>query len=262
MIEVKKLTKRYRDRAAIDDLSFEVKEGEILGFLGPNGAGKSTAMRILTGYLPATSGEVKVAGFDVFEHPLEVKRRVGYLPENPPVYTDMTVASYLRFCTEIKGVPARSRGDEVERVANQVKVFDVMDRVIANLSKGYRQRVGLAQAIIGSPPVLILDEPTVGLDPVQIREVRELIKNLTSSGKHTIILSTHILPEVTVSCRKVLVINQGRLVDFDTLEALHQKYADGRTASLEEIYLRLIDPTGNLAQRATEAKEPAVAAMN
>ncbi len=266
MIEVKNLTKRYRDRAAIDNLTFEVKEGEILGFLGPNGAGKSTTMKILTGFLPATSGAAKVAGFDVFEHPLEVKRRIGYLPENPPVYQDMTVAAYLKFCTEIKGIPSKARKSEVERVAAATRVTDVMDRVIANLSKGYKQRVGISQALVGSPPVLILDEPTVGLDPVQIREVRELINNLATSGKHTIILSTHILPEVTASCRKVLVINQGRLVDFDTLEALHAKYALGKQASLEEIYLKLIDPTASMVQAAAQPAvsdpPPPAAAIN
>jgi ABC-2 type transport system ATP-binding protein len=263
MIEVKKLTKRYRERAAIEDLSFEVKEGEILGFLGPNGAGKTTTMRVLAGYLPATSGEAKIAGFDVFESPLEVKRRIGYLPEQPPLYPDMTVRAYLRFCAELKGVPRASLASEIDRVAGLAHAREVAGRVIGNLSKGYRQRVGLAAAILRSPPVLILDEPTVGLDPIQIIEVRELIKDLGRSGKHTIILSTHILSEVAEICRKVLVINEGRLVDFDTLDALRARHVDGKQASLEQIYLKLIDPTGALQKRSEpEALPAAAAALN
>ncbi|MBI5546858.1 MAG: ABC transporter ATP-binding protein [Deltaproteobacteria bacterium] len=253
MIEVKGLTKRYRDRAAIEELSFEVKEGEILGFLGPNGAGKTTTMRVLTGFLPATSGSARVAGFDVFEQPLEVKRRIGYLPEQPPVYTDMTVRAYLKFCSQIKGVPRKAVKGEVERVANLTRITEVLDRVIANLSKGFRQRVGLAQAILNSPPVLILDEPTVGLDPLQIIEVRELIQSLSRTGKHTIILSTHILQEVTEICRKVLVINGGKLVEFATIEELRARHAEGQALSLEQIYLKLIDPTGSLRKRAQGA---------
>ncbi|MGI5862247.1 MAG: ABC transporter ATP-binding protein [Myxococcales bacterium] len=252
MIEVKGLTKRYRDRAAIEELSFELKEGDILGFLGPNGAGKTTTMRVLAGFLPATSGSAKVAGFDVFEQPLEVKRRLGYLPEQPPLYPDMTVGSYLRFCAEVKGIAAKALKGEVDRVARLTRVDDVVGRVIANLSKGYRQRVGLAQAIIGSPPVLILDEPTVGLDPLQIIEVRDLVRDLAASGKHTIILSTHILQEVAELCRKVLVIKSGKLVDFDTIEGLRSRHVDGKELSLEEIYLKLIDPTGELRQRPAE----------
>ncbi len=263
MIEVKRLTKRYRERAAIDDLSFDVKEGEILGFLGPNGAGKTTTMRLLAGYLPATSGQARVAGFDVFEKPLEVKRRIGYLPEQPPVYLDMTVRAYLRFCAEIKGVKRASLNAEVDRVSGLAHVTDVSSRVIGNLSKGYRQRVGLAGAILNSPPVLILDEPTVGLDPIQIIEVRELIKDLGRSGRHTIILSTHILSEVAEVCRKVLVINDGKLVDFDTLEGLRARHVDGKQASLEQIYLKLIDPTGAAYKRVEPAAPPpAAAALN
>jgi ABC-2 type transport system ATP-binding protein len=247
MIQVEHLTKRYRDRVAVDDLSFTVEKGEIIGFLGPNGAGKSTTMRILTGFLPATAGTAKVAGFDVFEEPLEVKRRIGYLPENPPVYTDMTARAYLAFVTGLKKLPRVEARREIERVASLARIEDVMDRVIANLSKGYRQRVGLAQALLGDPEVLILDEPTVGLDPLQIREVRELVKGL--AGKHTVILSTHILPEVAMTCQKVLVINQGRLVDYDTLDGLIAKHLPGRRvtlddiAFLEEIYGKLISPT-------------------
>jgi len=238
VIQVEQLTKRYRDLVAVDGLTFEVKKGEILGFLGPNGAGKSTTMKILTGFMPATSGTAKVAGFDVFEHPLEVKRRVGYLPENPPVYPEMTVHAYLRFVAELKGVAGRAIGGELERVAHLTSVAAVMDRLISNLSKGYRQRVGLAQAIVGNPEVLVLDEPTSGLDPQQIREVRELIRGL--AGQHTIILSTHTLPEVTAMCDRALIIRGGRMVACDTLENLHRAHQtdDGQT-SLEEIFIRL-----------------------
>ncbi len=244
MIEVTGLTKRYRDLVAVDHLSFTVQKGEIVGFLGPNGAGKSTTMRMLTGFLPASEGTARVAGFDVFEQPLEVKRRVGYLPENPPVYDAMTARAYLRFCAELKGVPRKALRSEVDRVADATAVEAVMDRVIGNLSKGYRQRVGLAQALLGDPEVLVLDEPTVGLDPLQIREVRELVKGL--AGKHTVILSTHILPEVAMTCQKVLVVNRGKLVDFDTLDGLIAKHLPGRRVTLdditflEEIYGKLV----------------------
>ena len=260
MIEVQKLTKRYRDRTALEDLSFRIEEGDILGFLGPNGAGKTTTMRILAGFLPATSGSARVAGFDVFEQPLEVKRRIGYLPEQPPVYQDMTVASYLRFCAQVKGLGSKPLRAEIDRVAGLTRIGDVMGRVIANLSKGYRQRVGLAQAIIGSPPVLILDEPTVGLDPLQIIEVRDLVRDLAATGKHTIILSTHILQEVTELCRKVLVIKSGRLVDFDTIAGLRSRHLDGKELSLEELYLKLIDPTGELRRKPQAPAEPAASA--
>ena len=188
MIEVSHLVKSYRDLKAVSDVTFKVEKGEILGFLGPNGAGKTTTMRMITGVLPPTSGSVQVAGFDVFEHPMEVKRRIGYLPETPPVYTDMTVRAYLRFVAEIKGVPRNLREGEVERVATKTNCDKFVRRVIGNLSKGQRQRVGLAQALLNDPEVLILDEPTVGLDPAQIIEVRELIREL--SGDHTVILST------------------------------------------------------------------------
>lgn len=235
MIEVHHLTKRYRDRVAVDDLSFQVAEGELLGFLGPNGAGKTTTMRVLTGFLPASSGLVKVAGHDVFEEPLEVKRRIGYLPETPPLYPEMTVRGYLRFVATLRGVPRGQLATELERVADATGTTTVMGRVIQNLSKGFRQRVGLAQALLGSPPVLILDEPTEGLDPIQRAEVRRLIKGL--GGKHTVILSTHILPEVTMTCDKVLILHQGRLVAFDTISSLVQ--TDGSTETLEETFLRL-----------------------
>ena len=257
MIEVSRLTKRYRDLVAVDDLSFTVGKGEVVGFLGPNGAGKSTTMRILTGFLPATSGTARVAGFDVFEEPLEVKRRIGYLPEQPPVYDALTPRSYLRFCASLKGLPRQRVRDEIDRVAERTGVTAVMNRVIGNLSKGYRQRVGLAQALLGDPEVLVLDEPTVGLDPLQIREVRELVKSL--AGRHTVILSTHFLPEVAMTCQKVLVIHQGRLVDFDTVEGLIARHLPGRRvtlediAFLEEIYGKLVTAPPAVAEAAQGA---------
>ncbi len=237
MIEVQNLTKRYRDRSAIDGLTFSVNEGEILGFLGPNGAGKSTTMKILTGFLPPSEGTAKVAGFDVFEQPLEVKRRIGYLPETPPLYPEMTVRGYLKFVAELKKVPGRGLKAEVSRVAELTGVADVMDRVIQNLSKGYKQRVGIAQALLGSPPVLILDEPTEGLDPSQRAEVRSLIKSL--AGKHTLILSTHILPEVTMTCEKVLILNQGKMVAYDEIKNLASVHGQAENVSLEEIFIKL-----------------------
>jgi len=237
MIEVTGLTKRYRDRVAVQDLTFSVPEGEILGFLGPNGAGKSTTMRILTGYLPATSGTVKVAGYDVFEDPYEVKRRIGYLPETPPLYPEMTVHGYLRFVASIKGVRRGQMATELERVAHATSVTEVMDRLIQNLSKGFRQRVGVAQALLGNPPVLILDEPTEGLDPTQRAEARQLIKSL--AGQHTVILSTHILSEVTVTCERVLILNQGRMVAFDEIRNLAHALGQGDQTSLEDIFLKL-----------------------
>jgi ABC-2 type transport system ATP-binding protein len=209
MIQVENVTKRYGPTLAVSDLSFEVQKGEILGFLGPNGAGKTTTMRIITGYLPATQGRVRVAGFDVAEEPLEVKKRIGYLPELPPVYPDMTVTEYLAFVGRIKGVPRGDLKKRVDEVSEKTAVADVRDRQIGKLSKGYRQRVGLAQAIIHNPDVLVLDEPTAGLDPKQIIETRELIKGL--AGVHTIVLSTHILPEVSKTCQRVVVINSGRI---------------------------------------------------
>ena len=237
MIEVTGLSKRYRERVAVEDLTFTVPEGEILGFLGPNGAGKSTTMKILTGYLPASSGTVKVAGFDVFEEPYEVKRRIGYLPETPPLYPEMTVRGYLKFVASIKGVRRGQMAAELERVAHATGVADVMDRLIQNLSKGYRQRVGVAQALLADPPVLILDEPTEGLDPNQRADVRQLIKGL--SGKHTVILSTHLLSEVTVTCERVLILNQGRMVAFDEIKNLAHALGQGDQTSLEDIFLKL-----------------------
>ena len=244
MIEVRHLTKRYRDLTAVDDLSFTVGKGEIVGLLGPNGAGKSTTMRVLTGYLPATSGEVRVAGYDVFEQPLEVKRRVGYLPETPPLYDAMTVGGYLRFVADLKGLPRARAAAEVDRAAGLAGCGDVLGRLAGNLSKGYRQRVGIAQALLGDPEVLVLDEPTVGLDPLQIREVRDLVRSL--AGRHTVVLSTHVLPEVALTCQKVLVLQAGRLVGFDTLDGLVARHLPGRrvalddVAFLEEIYARML----------------------
>jgi ABC-2 type transport system ATP-binding protein len=214
MIEVENLTKRYGRHTAVDGISFRVEKGEILGFLGPNGAGKTTTMRILTCYLPATEGTARVAGHDVFAAPLEVKRRVGYIPETPPLYPDMSVQDFLTFCAKIKGVPAKDRRAKVDDAIGKCRVADVRSKLIGKLSKGYRQRVGLAQAILHNPEVLILDEPTAGLDPKQIIETRELIKSL--GGEHTIVLSTHILPEVSMTCGRVVIINKGRVVAEDT----------------------------------------------
>ncbi|HET9358826.1 MAG TPA: ATP-binding cassette domain-containing protein, partial [Vicinamibacterales bacterium] len=198
MIEVQHLTKRYGPLTAVDDVSFKAERGEILGFLGPNGAGKTTTMRVLTGYMPPTDGKAIVAGYDVLEQPIEAKQRTGYLPETPPLYPDMTVADYLTFCARIKGVPRSERASRIQTSMERTKIVDVAKRHCGKLSKGYRQRVGLAQALLHNPEVLILDEPTAGLDPKQIIETRRLIKEL--GGDHTIILSTHILPEVSQTC--------------------------------------------------------------
>lgn len=229
MIEVRGLTKRYRDHVAVEELSFDVAKGEIVGFLGPNGAGKSTTMRILSGYMPATSGTVKIAGIDVFDDPMAVKRKVGYLPEIPPVYLDMTVDEYLRFVARVKGVKG-SLADEVSRVAKLAGVDHIQGRLIHNVSKGYRQRVGIAQALIKDPDVLILDEPTVGLDPIQIEQVRKLILELGRSGRHTIILSTHILSEVKATCDRIIMIARGHIVadaKISELEAKHETNLEG-----------------------------------
>lgn len=214
MIEVEHLTKRYDRKAAVEDVSFRVEEGEVLGFLGPNGAGKTTTMRAITGYVPATEGRIRVNGFDVQEQSLEVRRSIGYLPENPPLYPEMTVAGYLRFVARIKGVDRADIDGEIARVMDKVHVADVSHRIVGKLSKGYRQRVGLAQALLKDPPVLILDEPTSGLDPKQIHEVRDLIREW--SGRHTVVLSTHILPEVEQTCSRVVIISDGRIVAVDT----------------------------------------------
>jgi ABC-2 type transport system ATP-binding protein len=218
LIKVENLTKRYAAKTAIDGMSFEVNRGEILGFLGPNGAGKTTTMRIITGYMPASGGTVRVDGYEVFDKPLEVRRRIGYLPENPPLYPEMNVAGYLRFVAKIKGVPRDRLNSEVNRVMDRVNITDVKERIIAKLSKGYKQRVGLAQALLNDPPVLILDEPTIGLDPKQIHQIRELIKEL--AGNHTVVLSTHILPEVEQTCHRVIIIDRGKIVAVDTPQNL------------------------------------------
>lgn len=214
MIDVEHLTKYYGNVAAVDNISFHVEKGEILGFLGPNGAGKTTTMRILTCYMPPSLGTARVAGFDVFEESLEVRRCIGYLPEHPPLYNEMTVHSYLDFVAKIKGVDTADRKTRIGEVVNRCGLRDVEGTIIKKLSKGYRQRVGIAQAIIHNPPVLILDEPTIGLDPRQIIEVRGLIKEL--AGDHTVILSTHILPEVSITCQRVIIINKGTIVAMDT----------------------------------------------
>ncbi len=246
MIEVSGLTRRFRDRVAVDGLTFTIPKGEVVGLLGPNGAGKTTTMRMLTGFLPATSGTARIAGFDVFEQPMQARRRVGYLPETPPLYDAMTVRRYLRFVAELKGLPRRDVPAEVERVAGLTATTAVLDRVIGNLSKGFRQRVGIAQALVGDPDVLVLDEPTVGLDPIQIREVRELVRSL--GGRHTVLLSSHLLPEVAMTCSRVLVLHAGRLVDFDTLDGLVARHLPGRKVTLddivflEEIFGKLVTP--------------------
>ena len=222
MIEVQNLTKRYGAHCAVNDISFRVEEGEILGFLGPNGAGKTTTMNILTGYLSASEGIVKVNGFDVLESPNEAKASIGYLPEQPPLYLDMTVREYLDFMYNLKKCTL-PREQHISEICKIMKIQDVYGRVIKNLSKGYRQRVGFAQALIGNPPVLVLDEPTVGLDPNQIIEIRTLIKSL---GKHhTVILSSHILPEIEAVCDRIVVINKGMIVADDTAANLSSKYS-------------------------------------
>jgi ABC-2 type transport system ATP-binding protein len=227
VIEVQHLTKRYGRVTAVQDISFRVERGEILGFLGPNGAGKTTTMRVLTGYMPPTEGKAIVAGFDVFEQPIEAKRRIGYLPETPPLYPDMTVAEYLGFVARVKGVPAGEREPRIRSVMARTRIADMADRLCSKLSKGYRQRVGLAQAIIHNPDVLVLDEPTAGLDPKQIIETRQLIKEL--AGAHTIILSTHILPEVAQTCTRVVIINKGHVVAVDTPENLTARLRGSET---------------------------------
>jgi ABC-2 type transport system ATP-binding protein len=210
---------------AVDHANFRIEKGEIVGFLGPNGAGKSTTMNILTGYLSASEGSVRIDGQDILEYPVEIKKKIGYLPENPPLYQDMTVREYLSFAAEIKGIPPKEKKDRMNRIMETVGVQDVSKRLVKNLSKGYKQRVGLAQALIGNPQALILDEPTAGLDPKQILEIRDLIIEL---GKdHTVILSSHILPEVSAVCRRVLIINQGRIVADDSPENLAKRILGG-----------------------------------
>jgi len=230
VIEVQGLTKRYGRTTAVEDLNFSVRKGEILGFLGPNGAGKTTTMRVLTCYLPPTLGKITVAGYDVMEQPLEVKKRVGYLPETPPLYTDMRVREMLGFAARIKGVPRRQVKQRVEAVAEKTAITDVQHKIVGHLSKGYRQRVGLAAALIHEPEVLVLDEPTAGLDPKQIIETRKLIQSL--AGNHTIILSTHILPEASNTCNRIMIINHGKLVAEDTPENLTARLQGFETMKL------------------------------
>jgi len=231
VIEVQHLSKRYGPVTAVDDISFTVERGEILGFLGPNGAGKTTTMRVLTGYMPPSAGKAIVAGYDVFERPIEAKRRTGYLPETPPLYPDMTVRDYLTFVARIKGVPRNTRKARIDEMMRKTRIDDVANRPCGKLSKGYRQRVGLAQALMHNPEVLILDEPTAGLDPKQIIETRELIKGL--AGDHTIILSTHILPEVSQTCQRVVIINRGKVVAVDTPDNLTSRLRGSETMYLQ-----------------------------
>src|SRR6266852_4145084 len=232
MITVKELTKKYARNTAVDNISYEVRKGQIVGFLGPNGAGKTTTMRVLTCFLPPTSGSAVVAGFDVLEQPLEVKRRIGYLPESPPLYPEMATTEYLTFVGQLKGLSGADLRKRVDAVCDRCAIADVKTKLLGRLSKGYRQRVGLAQAIIHNPDVLILDEPTAGLDPKQINETRDLIKSL--AGDHTIILSTHILPEVEQTCEKVIIINKGKLVATDSVNNL-QRRARGAELVLVEV---------------------------
>jgi ABC-type multidrug transport system ATPase subunit len=249
MIEVANLSKRYGDIAAVRDVSFTAPTGKIVGFLGPNGAGKTTTMRVITGFLPATSGTVRVEGFDVFEQSTEVRKRIGYLPENPPLYNDMSVVPYLRFVARLKGMARADIGPALERVIETCGLTSVRDRLLGHLSKGFRQRVGLAQALIHDPPVLVLDEPTIGLDPRQIIEIRSLIKTL--GAKRTVVLSTHILPEVSQVCDKVVIINDGQVVVEDEIGNLTK----GRT--LEDVFIEAISRdlgTGGRAVASVEAE--------
>jgi gliding motility-associated transport system ATP-binding protein len=231
MITVNRLTKRYARNTAVDHISFEVEKGQIVGFLGPNGAGKTTTMRMLTCFLTPTGGSATVAGFDILEQPLEVKKRIGYLPENPPVYPEMRTGEYLSFVGQLKGLTGSELRSRVDYACERCSVADVRNKLIGKLSKGYRQRVGLAQAIIHNPEVLILDEPTAGLDPKQINETRDLIKSL--AGDHTIILSTHILPEVSQTCERVIIINRGKVVATDSVSNLQRRAGSGESVLVE-----------------------------
>lgn len=239
MISVKELTKRYAGIVAVNQISFEVAKGQIVGFLGPNGAGKTTTMRMLTCFLPPSAGTATVAGFDVLEQPIEVKKRIGYLPETPPIYPEMETTEYLKFVGKLKGLSGAELQKRVDYVCERCAVADVKKRLLGKLSKGYRQRVGLAQAIIHNPEVLILDEPTAGLDPKQINETRDLIKSL--AGDHTIILSTHILPEVEQTCEQVIIINKGKLVATDSVRSLQS-----RARGAESVVLEVAGRNGNL----------------
>ena len=244
MIRVKNLTKQYENVRAIDNISFEVDRGEIVGFLGPNGAGKTTTMRILTGFMPATSGTAEIGGYDVFENAYEVKKRIGYLPEVPPLYPEMTVQEYLSYVATLKAIPKDQKLQAVSRVVERCRLGDVQKRLIGHLSKGYQQRVGLAQALVHDPKVLVLDEPTIGLDPKQIIEIRSLIKEL--AGGHTVILSTHILPEVTQMCRRIVIINEGKIVAVDTYDQL-----SAQLRKTDKVELQLRNPQGALEKLKT-----------
>jgi ABC-2 type transport system ATP-binding protein len=247
MITVKGLTKRYAHNTAVNDISFEVQKGQIVGFLGPNGAGKTTTMRMLTCFLTPSAGTATVAGFDILDQPFEVKKRIGYLPETPPVYPEMRIAEYLTFVGRLKGLTGSDLRSRVDYSCERCAVADVRDKIIGKLSKGYRQRVGLAQAIIHNPDVLILDEPTAGLDPKQINETRDLIKSL--AGDHTIILSTHILPEVSQTCEQVIIINKGKVVATDSVSNLQ-----GRARSGESVLLEISGRNGGVDPVAVQRK--------
>ncbi len=231
MISVEHLTKYYGPLPAVNDISFEVGKGEIVGFLGPNGAGKTTTMRIITGYMPASSGKVVVAGYDIFKESLEARRHISYLPETVPLYPDMTPREYLNFVAKIRDIDGRTRKSRIDEIAERTRITEFISRPIGKLSKGQRQRVGLAQALIGNPEVLVLDEPTIGLDPRQIAETRAVIKNL--QGDHTVLLSTHILPEVAMTCQRVVIINRGRIVAIDTPDNLQRRMQGADTIDLE-----------------------------
>lgn len=247
MIKVEHLTKYYGDFLAVKDLSFEIEKGHVYGFLGPNGAGKTTTMNIMTGCLSATSGHVFIDGYDIFEEPDQAKRRIGYLPEHPPLYMNETPLEYLRFVGEAKGIKGAELSQQIEHVVEVVRIDNVKERRIADLSKGYKQRVGIAQALLGSPEVIILDEPTVGLDPIQIIEIRDLIQSLGKT--HTVILSSHILSEVQVMCEKIMIISHGQLVAFDTPEKLEQNLL-----ASAEIHL-VTDATVNKAKQILSSLE-------
>jgi ABC-2 type transport system ATP-binding protein len=255
MITVKDLTKRYARTTAVDGISFQVAKGQIVGFLGPNGAGKTTTMRILTCFLPPSAGTVQVAGFDVLEQPLEVKKRIGYLPESPPIYPEMETAEYLKFVGKLKGLRGAELEKRVEYVCDRCAIADVKTRLLGKLSKGYRQRVGLAQAIIHNPDVLILDEPTAGLDPKQINETRDLIRGL--AGDHTIILSTHILSEVEQTCEQVIIIDKGKLVATDSVRNLQ-----ARARGAESVVMEIAGPNGKLEVASVQRKLEEVAGVS
>ena len=261
MIEVKHLTKRYGNHVAVNDLNFTIDKGKVYGFLGPNGAGKSTTMNIITGCLGATEGEVLIDGHSIAEEPMQAKRLIGYLPEQPPVYMDMTPAEYLDFVARAKGIPAKERAQQIETVTEKTRIQDVRNRLIRNLSKGYRQRVGIAQALLGRPEIIILDEPTVGLDPAQIIEIRELIREL--GKEHTLVLSSHILSEVQAVCDAIMIISKGRLVASDTSENLTALFAGTVTLNLdvratEDAARKVLDTVPGIEDMALSAGEPGI----